>query len=97
MEIYNKQKNTKINNLFLKIVELYFDNKLPLINGIITKEKYIKINIKENKITSFIENDFDESISYCQKTVALLMFSIKLNIKILFYIVEKEVMAGMVS
>jgi hypothetical protein len=57
----------EIYKLFFKIKELYLKNKLPLINGIITKEKYIKIDIDEHKITSFTENEIDKNISLLEE------------------------------
>lgn len=44
------------------IEKLYFKGKLPIINGIITKDKYIKINIDKN-ILSFDETNNYENIS----------------------------------
>jgi hypothetical protein len=41
-------ENININEAFLKIKELYRNGYLPLIDGIITKDKYTKIDVEYN-------------------------------------------------
>jgi hypothetical protein len=55
-----------INNIFEEIIKLYYKNKLPIMNGIITKDEFIKINITENKVV-LNKNDFDKNISLSEK------------------------------
>ncbi|MDR1390647.1 MAG: hypothetical protein LBJ31_11820, partial [Treponema sp.] len=50
----------------MKIEKLYLKNKLPLFNGIITKDKYIEININENGII-LNESVFDKNISLLEE------------------------------
>jgi hypothetical protein len=65
MAIY--KQNAENHKLFLKIKELYCQSRLPLINGIITKEKYIEIAISEHKIISFTEREIDKNISLLEE------------------------------
>jgi hypothetical protein len=69
MDTINGQQD--IGNIFLNIGKLYLNGYLPLINGIITKEKYIKVNINfngnRNERVSFIENKFDKNISLLEE------------------------------
>jgi hypothetical protein len=62
----NDKLNEYFHNIFLNIEKLYFKNKLPLFNGILTKDKYIKININGNKII-LNECVFDKNISLLEK------------------------------
>jgi hypothetical protein len=55
-----------INNIFEEIVKLYYKDKLPIINGIITKDEFIKININNNKLY-FSKADFDKETSLLEE------------------------------
>jgi hypothetical protein len=66
MENINGLNKKNINNIFEEIIKLYYKNKLPIMNGIITKDKFIRININENKLF-FDESDFDKSISLLEE------------------------------
>jgi hypothetical protein len=54
------------NAIFEEIIKLYYKNKLPIMNGIITKDEFIQINIKENKIY-LNKVDFDKKISLLEE------------------------------
>jgi hypothetical protein len=62
----NNKSNEYFHNVFLNIEKLYFENKIPLFNGIITRDKYIKMDINENKIL-LTEYAFDKNISLLEK------------------------------
>ena len=62
----NGSNKENISNIFEEIIKLYCKNKLPIMNGIITKDEFIKININENKLF-FNKIDFDKSISLLEE------------------------------
>ena len=73
MDYEFKSKKLSIYDAFSKIEKLYHKGHLPLIDGIITKEKYIKIDVKYNygckgEITSFIEEEHFDNISLLEKS-----------------------------
>jgi hypothetical protein len=46
---------------------LYFKDKIPLINGFLTKESYVKISIDGDKMTLLTDNNFDKNISISEE------------------------------
>jgi hypothetical protein len=61
-----KNMKDNINSIFEEIVKLYYKNKLPIMNGIITKDAFTGINIKEDKIC-LTKTGFDNNISLLEK------------------------------
>ena len=67
MTNFVEYENSNNGKIFLNIEELFLEWNIPLINGILTKDKYIKADINENNTLTFEETGFNENISLLEE------------------------------